>query len=245
VKPFLLLATRAEDEAADDEYAGFLEAGALASTDLHRIRMEAGPLPDIDLGDYSGVMVGGSPFNASDPPGSKSPVQLRVERELGLLLQDIVAGDVPFLGTCYGVGLLASQFGGVVDRSTPETSGPTLISVTDDGRADPLFGRLLPEFDAYVGHKESCVALPAGAVLLATGAACPVQAFRIGANVYATQFHPELTEASILTRIRIYSDNGYYDPDSIDDIISAIAATEVTEPAGLLRDFVRRFAVQD
>ena len=67
MKPFLLLATRSEDEAADDEYAGFLAAGGLLPEQLHRVRLEAAPMPSIALDDYSGVIVGGSPFNASDP----------------------------------------------------------------------------------------------------------------------------------------------------------------------------------
>mgnify|MGYP000284732432 CR=1 FL=1 len=40
-------------------------------------------------------------------------------------------------------------------------------------------------------HKEGCVAPPPGGVLLATNAACPVQAYRVGERLYATQFHPE------------------------------------------------------
>jgi GMP synthase (glutamine-hydrolysing) len=42
-----------------------------------------------------------------------------------------------------------------------------------------------------LGHKEACDATPAGATLLMIGAECPVQMFRVGQNVYATQFHPE------------------------------------------------------
>ena len=37
--------------------------------------------------------------------------------------------------------------------------------------------------------------LPRHAVLLASSPTCPVQAFRIGSHVYATQFHPELDAA--------------------------------------------------
>ena len=61
MKPFLLLATRSEDEAADDEYAGFLAAGGLLPEQLHRVRLEAaaaaeriesvGALPDPVLED--------------------------------------------------------------------------------------------------------------------------------------------------------------------------------------------------
>jgi len=241
VKPFLLLATRPEDEAADDEYVGFLQAGHLAAEQLHRVRLEAAPMPPIDLADYSGIIVGGSPFNASDPPEVKTPVQRRVERELGGLLDRILAEDYPFLGACYGIGLLTSHLNGVLGGTWAEGVGPTWISLTDEGAADQLFGRLPPSFEAFVGHKEACSRLPAGAVLLATGSACPVQAFRVGRNVYATQFHPELTNAGIVTRIRVYREYGYFDPGAIDTLIALVEAATVTEPAHLVKAFVERF----
>ncbi|MGY4856495.1 glutamine amidotransferase [Cryobacterium sp. AP23] len=242
MKPFLLLATRFEDEAADDEYAGFLAAGDLAPEQLHRVRLEAAPMPPITLDDYSGVIVGGSPFNASDPEDTKSAVQRRVERELAGLLADVVAKDYPFLGACYGIGLLSSFLDGVVDDTWSEPAGPIVVSLTPDGAADQLFGRLAPSFEAFVGHKEACTVLPTGAVLLATGDSCPVQGFRVGQNVYATQFHPELTQAGILTRLRVYHDNGYFEPDAYDDVIAAINASAVTEPATIMKAFVQRFA---
>src|SRR4051812_33519444 len=91
VKPFLLLASRAEDGAADDEYRAYLRYGGLEPAQLRRIRMEAAPLPQLDLSRYSGVIVGGSPFTSSDPPRHKTDVQHRVEHELATLLDRIVA----------------------------------------------------------------------------------------------------------------------------------------------------------
>ena len=81
MKPFLLLSSRPEDLAADEEYAAFLRCTGLAERDLRRVRMEAGPLPPLRLDDWSGILIGGGPFNSSDPPESKSAVQARVERE--------------------------------------------------------------------------------------------------------------------------------------------------------------------
>lgn len=109
MRPFLLLSTRAEDVAADDEYAGFLRATGLGERELLRIRVEAGPLLEFDLDDHAGVLLGGSPFNASDPDERKSDVQRRVERDLARLLDRVVARDVPFLGACYGIGTLGTH----------------------------------------------------------------------------------------------------------------------------------------
>ena len=52
MKPFLLLQSRPEDEASDNEYAGFLNAANLAPSQLERIRVEATPLPEIDLSNF-------------------------------------------------------------------------------------------------------------------------------------------------------------------------------------------------
>jgi len=242
VKPFLLLATRSEDEAADGEYEAFREAGGLSPNELVRFRLESEPLPTIDPDDYSGFIVGGSPFNASDPVETKSETQIRVERELGALLDVVVERDIPFLGACYGIGLLGTHQHGVIDDTWAEPVGPTRIRLTPDGLADPLFGALDKSFDAFVGHKEACAVLPSGAVLLASGAGCPVQAFRIGSNVYATQFHPELTIAGIITRIRVYRHHGYFEPEAMDELITAVAQVPISQPSLLIAGFVDRYA---
>ncbi len=68
MRPFLLLSSRAEDLAADGEYEAFLRFSGLPPERLRRIRMEAEPLPHVDLDDYAGIFVGGGPFNSSDAP---------------------------------------------------------------------------------------------------------------------------------------------------------------------------------
>ncbi|AUI52763.1 glutamine amidotransferase [Arthrobacter crystallopoietes] len=241
MKPFLLLATRAEDKAADEEYAAFMRFGGLVDGELHRVRLEATPLPDIALDSYSGIILGGSPFNSSDAPADKSAVQHRVERELGRLLDQVIAIDFPFFGACYGVGTLGLHQGGVVDRTHGEPIGEVEIVLTDDGRKDPLLAGVPDRFQAFVGHKEACSTLPAGAVRLAGSATCPVQMFRLKSNLYATQFHPELDIDGLLTRISIYRFAGYFPPAEAARVMESVRGSVVTEPQHVLRNFVRRY----
>lgn len=242
VRPFLLLATRADDAAADSEYAAFRRFGGLAPEQLHRVRLEAGPLPPIDLDAYSGLILGGSPFCTSDPEDQKPPEQLRVERELTGLLDAVVDQDVPFLGACYGVGTLGVRRGGVVDRTYGEPVGAVPVSLTDEGRRDPVTGVLPATFDAFVGHKEALRAVPPGAVLLASSSRCPVQAFRIGRNVYATQFHPELDVPGIVERVHVYRDAGYFPQSELERVVAQLQVARVDHPPRLLEAFVRRYA---
>jgi GMP synthase (glutamine-hydrolysing) len=241
VRPFLLLSSRAEDVAADGEYAAFLRFTGLPPERLKRIRMEAGPLPELQLDDYAGVFVGGGPFNSSDPPEAKSEIQQRVEQELSMLLDEIVARDFPFFGACYGVGTLGVHRGGLIDRTYAEPVSAVRIRLTEAGRADPVLTGMAPEFDAFVGHKEACSVLPPDAVLLASSAACPVQMFRVQENLYATQFHPELDVDGIVTRVHVYQHAGYFPPEERDALIARLRPATITEPGRLLANFVARY----
>ena len=243
MKPFLLLSIRAEKPAADDEYAAFVRCLGVTLGDVERVQLGVDRLDERvgSLDDWSGVLLGGGSFTFSDDPAAKSQVQLRAEAELLPLLDAVVSDDVPFLGACYGIGTLGSHQGGVVDRRYPEPVGPLSATLTDAGLADPLFAGVPRDFAAYGGHKEALSTLPEHAVLLATSAACPVQAFRVGEHVYATQFHPELDLAGLHTRIDTYATFGYFDPSEAGALRAAGAAVEVRHPMTLLRNFAGRY----
>lgn len=241
MKPFLLLATREDDAAADDEYAAFLRFTGLPESLLQRVRLERQPLGPVDLDRWSGIFLGGGPFNASDPPHTKSPVQRRVEDDLANLLGALVRHDFPFLGACYGVGTLGTHGGGTVDRTYAEPIGPVRVTLTSAGRADPLLGDLPESFDAFVGHREAVRDLPRHAVHLAASPTCPVQAFRVGRNVYATQFHPELDIAGLCTRIEVYKHAGYFEPHEAEGLKELARRSLVEQPPKILRRFVELY----
>ena len=268
MKPFLLLAIRAEDAAADNEYDSFLSLSGLSEGELRRVRLEQHALGRVDLDDWSGIMLGGGPFNYSDPEELKTPVQRRVEADLAGLLDQVVSADFPFLGACYGIGALGRHQGAVVDRRFAEPVGAVEITLTPAGGRDPLLGELPAAFQAFTGHKEAVSHLPGPAAaggqasraaaggqasraaaggqasradLLASSAGCPVQAFRVGGNVYATQFHPELDVAGLCTRIEVYKHAGYFEPDQADGIMARAARSNVSWPPAILRGFVRRY----
>jgi GMP synthase (glutamine-hydrolysing) len=242
VKPFVLLATRAEDLPADEEYALFLRYTGLAERDLMRIRLEAGPMPALELSALSGIFVGGGPFNASDPDERKSSVQHRVEAEFARLLLEVTAEDFPFLGACYGVGTVGTHLRATIDRTYTEPISIVPVTLTDEGAIDPLLTGIPRTFGAFVGHKEAISMLPHSATLLASSPSCPVQMFRVGRNVYATQFHPELDVEGISTRIHAYAEHGYFAADELDLTLAAVRTATVSHPSRILGNFVERYA---
>jgi GMP synthase (glutamine-hydrolysing) len=240
-KPFLLLSIRAEAAAADNEYDSFLRFTGLDEGDLPRVNLAQDELPPIDLNAWSGILLGGGPWTASDALETKSEAQIKAEAAIWRLLDVVVARDFPFLGACYGIGTLGLHQGAVVDRSWPEPVGPLSVTLTSAGAADPLFAGVPGDFAAYGGHKEAMVTLPPDTVQLATSAACPVQAFRVGTNVYATQFHPELDLEGVCTRIDVYKNAGYFHPSEAETLKERSRAVEVTHPMTLLTNFVDRY----
>lgn len=241
-KPFLLLQLRPEHEAADGEMEAFMKFGKLRASDVRRIRMEQAPFMPINLDEYAGIIMGGGPSNVSDDEASKSSAQKRFEQELAELFEQIIAKDFPFLGACYGLGILAKNCGGTVSKEKyGEPVGATTIELTESAADDPLTAGLNASFRAFGGHKEACQNVPPGAVLLATSDSCPVQMIRLKQNMYATQFHTELDKAGLALRINIYKDAGYFPPEDAAKLVEASKDEIVTEPEKILRRFVERF----
>jgi len=234
----LYVCVRPETGAADAEHASFRRALGVDVVD--RLNLLDEPLELDVLARYRGVVVGGSPFNVTDP--AKSAVQRRVEADLERIARHAIHGRIAAFFTCFSIGVVTRMLGGDVANGTPESASATVIETTDAGAADPIFGPSAPALTVFTAHKESAVAVPEGAVLLATNAACPVQAYRVGTHLYTAQFHPEPTPRDFADRMTFYRTTGYFDPEEFDLVQGQVLAASVTEGAALLRRFAQRFA---
>lgn len=243
-KPFLILQLRPETEASDDEYAAILRKGGLRADQTHRIRLDQDDLPvPLDLNAYAGVIVGGGPGCVSDAPQDKSPVEAKIESAVLSLMPEITTNDLPFLGCCYGIGILGRHLDGDVSKAQfCEPVGTSDCTAMPQAAEDPLMQGVPPSFEAFVGHKEALQSLPEGCVHLVSSEACPYQMIRYGQNVYATQFHPEADAAGFETRINIYKHRGYFPPEQADALIRMCRAANVHAPEQILRNFVKRYS---
>lgn len=243
MKPFLILQLRPETDAADDEFAAILDKCELSEAQTHRIRLDQDSIPqDLDVTGYAGVIVGGGPGCVSDTPEQKSVIEARIEQQIMGLMPQITAQDHPFMGCCYGLGILAHHLGADVSKDRyGEPVGPTVCRAMPEAAADPLLQGLDTQFEVFVGHKEAVQQVPAGTVHLLASEACPVQMIRYGQNVYATQFHPEANAHDFERRIQIYKDHGYFPPEDADRLTAICHEADVTVPGEILRRFAKRY----
>lgn len=243
MKPFLILQLRPETDASDDEYASILNKCQIGADQTLRIRVDRETVPsELDVTDFSGVIVGGGPGCISDAQEQKSELDARIEEQILAVMPQITDLDHPFMGCCYGLGVLAHHLGGEVSKAKyAEPVGPSICNFMPDAGKDALLKGLPRKFDVFVGHKEAVQTLPAGTVHLLSSAPCPFQMIRYGQNVYATQFHPEADARDFERRIRVYRNHGYFPPEDAERLIDVCHAAKVTVPSEILRRFAARY----
>jgi len=241
-KPVLIIQLRPEDDTSDSEYQAILQYGDLSESQTHRLRIEKTGIPvDLSINDYSAIIVGGSPFDISTPAEQKSAIQHKVEADFKRLLAQVLEQDFPFLGACSGNGLLGSYLGTNISQRYREPVSCVSLEITEQGKQDPLLQGFPDHIDVMLGHKEACDDVPQGATLLMTGAACPVQMFRIANNVYATQFHPEGDSQGFILRIEAYKNYGYFEPDEAEVLIQTLSQASTPYAQQILQRFVQRY----
>lgn len=240
--PLLYVCVRPQAGAAAAEYRSFLNATRLEVGQLDSHDLVRNPLPADAFERYSGFLIGGSPFNVTDPESSKNDAQRRLEADLEQIAGRAAASTTHALFTCYGIGVVTRMLGGTVSRAWPEDTGPVAVSLLPPGQSDPFFGGLASRFTALTAHKEGSGETPPGSVRLAQNEGCPVQAYRVGTGLYATQFHPEPTTKDFTERMAVYRDDGYFAADAYDEVAGRVLSASVTEPVRLLRAFAKAWA---
>jgi GMP synthase (glutamine-hydrolysing) len=96
---------------------------------------------------------------------------------------------IPTLGICYGMQLMARDLGGRVDRTGVSEFGKTDVRTEES----ELFAGLPPEQTAWMSHRDSVVAAPEGARVVAGSPSTPIAAFEEPRRrLYGVQFHPEV-----------------------------------------------------
>jgi GMP synthase (glutamine-hydrolysing) len=146
---------------------------------------EGDGLPDPRDADL--VVVMGGPMGACDE--AEHPWLAGEKRWIA----SAVRAGMPYFGVCLGAQLLAASLGARVSTGSMPEVGVLPVTLTAEGRADPVVSALGEEFLALQWHGDT-FDIPDGAVCLGRSPAYPHQAMRFGDVAYAVQFHVEVTD---------------------------------------------------
>lgn len=194
--------------------AGGTEAGRLYERMLRALAPDAridlaypaDPDPQLPSGvairDFDGIAWTGSSLTIhveSDP---------RVRRQLEFA-REVYAAGVPSFGSCWAAQLSVAAAGGrcAANPKGREFGVSRRITLTEAGRAHPMYRGKPPVFDAWTSHADHVVALCDGGTLLASNEWSRVQAVSVargGGRFWALQYHPEYDahEVASLCRLR-------------------------------------------
>lgn len=106
--------------------------------------------------------------------------------------------NVPVLGICYGMQVMAAQLGGRVESANQREFGYAELLIKDcklfGGISDRVDSDGQAILDVWMSHGDNVVALPTGFKVVAHNAATPIAAMADEMRqFYGLQFHPEVT----------------------------------------------------
>jgi GMP synthase (glutamine-hydrolysing) len=185
------------------------------------------PAPPRPIDEYDAVFIFGGDMNVDQE--NEYP-WLHDEDEL---IRGLAARGVPTLGVCLGAQLVAKAAGAHVGPWARE-GGFVPLTLSDDAADDPIFGRLPRSFDVFAVHGYA-FEVPEGAVELARSSEC-AHAFRLGDNVWALQFHPEVRLEQVEAWLR--EDVAGFDAEKIVDELRRRLAEWQAFGAELCRAFL-------
>lgn len=104
--------------------------------------------------------------------------------------EEIFNLNIPFLGICYGLQVIAHQLGGEVDKLAKREYGRTDLLIDDD--SDLFFG-LNKSTTVWMSHGDALTKLPDNFERIGHSANSPLCAVRnLQKKIFGVQFHPEV-----------------------------------------------------
>ncbi|MFB9973647.1 glutamine-hydrolyzing GMP synthase [Allobacillus sp. SKP2-8] len=105
--------------------------------------------------------------------------------------EEIFQLDIPVLGICYGMQLMAYKLGGRVEPAAQREYGKAKITLT--GNQSATFHTLPEEQIVWMSHGDHVVEMPEGFQVDAKNPSCPIAAIsNEEKKFYGVQFHPEV-----------------------------------------------------
>jgi len=199
VQYVLIQARNENDVAKPEEHASFASRLGVPLASVTQFDIFSEEMTTTALEQYDGILVGGSgEYSVLD----NHPTIIRFNNFVG----ELSTLNKPMFASCFGFQALALALGGTIIKAPDRAEvGSFTLQTTAQAKEDILFKHLPSPFIAQLGHQDQASVLPTTAVNMACSELTEHQAFRLKETmVFATQFHPELTDLDNRLRFQRY-----------------------------------------
>ncbi|MBI5020763.1 MAG: glutamine-hydrolyzing GMP synthase [Ignavibacteriales bacterium] len=101
--------------------------------------------------------------------------------------------NIPILGICYGLQIIAHHLGGKVDTQAKREFGPANLIIQDAADLFRNIGNDIGETKVWMSHGDALTKLPENFKTIAHSTNAPICAIRnLEKKIYGVQFHPEV-----------------------------------------------------
>ena len=145
------------------------------------------PIAEIQSYNPRAIILSGSPYSVYAPDAPRCDAR-------------IFTMGKPILGLCYGLQLIAQEFGGEVDKSARREYGRAEITIED--KKSKLFKGINSNITVWMSHGDSLSKIPPGFHITASSANAPLAGIaNADESIVAIQFHPEVAHTESGTQI--------------------------------------------
>ena len=134
---------------------------------------------ELDLSKVKGIILSGGPSSVTDNDAPKfDPAWFSV--------------NLPIMGICYGMQLMAHHFGGSLGRGASREYGPSTITVEQGSGIFSSWSKG-ERLAVWMSHGDHVEQVPPGFTIVASSAGAPIAAMESASRkMVALQFHPEV-----------------------------------------------------
>ena len=132
---------------------------------------------NISFNDVKGIVLSGGPDSVYDIDAPD-------------ISDEILNAELPILGICYGMQLMAKKLGGKVEQRGIAEYGKTKITITDQSL---LFKKIPSTFNVWMSHKDMVTQVPEKFKITSLTSNNIISSFENESeNIYCIQFTPKL-----------------------------------------------------
>lgn len=117
------------------------------------------------------------------------------EKDAPALNEDLLSMEIPILGICYGMQLLARTLGGVVEASNTREYGEATLSLAPDGTSS-LIPAEARDSTIWMSHGDHVTKVPDGFVVTSTSGGIISSMEDPALGMFGLQFHPEVAHST-------------------------------------------------